>query len=85
MALYIVKFRDNFWPQGILAEASEERELYTKMRTRVLAKTKLNGTIPGKRSLFYYGVAFELSTASHQVNAWVGDFKSGINLSFFKD
>jgi len=46
MALYIVKFRDNFWPQGILAEASEERELYTKMRTRVLAKTKLNGTIP---------------------------------------
>lgn len=46
VATYVAKFRDNFWPQGILAEASEERDLYTKMRTRVLAKTKLNGTIP---------------------------------------
>nr|CAB3266454.1 sorting nexin-13 [Phallusia mammillata] len=46
VAEYVKKFRDAFWPNGILAEATAERDEATIMRTRVLTKTKLHGVIP---------------------------------------
>lgn len=41
-------FRDSFWPGGVLAETSPERKKDVKVRTRVAAKTKMFGSIPGK-------------------------------------
>lgn len=35
------------WPGGILADTKPERDRHTIMRTRVLAKTKLMGCVPG--------------------------------------
>ena len=46
VALYVEKFSDNFWPNGILADEIPPRELGAVMRTRVLAKTKMHGVIP---------------------------------------
>ena len=46
VALYVEKFSDNFWPNGILAEEMPIREETVVMRTRVLAKTKMHGVIP---------------------------------------
>ncbi|XP_039256742.2 sorting nexin-13-like isoform X1 [Styela clava] len=43
---YICKFRDSFWPGGILAEKAPERDMAVRMRTRVLTKSKLLGAIP---------------------------------------
>lgn len=40
--------RDSYWPSGILAEASPERKKDVKIRTRVAAKTKMFGSIPGR-------------------------------------
>lgn len=42
-------FRDSYWPGGILAEASQERKKDVKIRTRVAAKTKIFGSIPGEQ------------------------------------
>lgn len=49
VAEYVKKFREAFWPNGVLAEATPAREEGTAMRTRVLTKTKLHGVIPGVR------------------------------------
>ncbi|KAL5007185.1 hypothetical protein ScPMuIL_015991 [Solemya velum] len=46
MAEYIKTFRDSFWPSGILAESRPERDQHTKMRTRVVCKAKMLGSIP---------------------------------------
>ena len=43
----ILCWRDSFWPGGILAETSPERKKDLKVRTRVAAKTKMFGSIPG--------------------------------------
>ncbi|XP_041367207.1 sorting nexin-13-like isoform X2 [Gigantopelta aegis] len=45
MAEYVKAFRDSFWPMGILAEPRPERDLHTVMRTRVLCKAKMLGSI----------------------------------------
>ena len=39
--------RDSFWPGGVLAESSPDRKKDVKVRTRVAAKTKMFGSIPG--------------------------------------
>lgn len=43
--LYI--FRDSFWPNGVPAEPTKPRETNARMRTRVVCKAKLLGTING--------------------------------------
>ncbi|KAK2562715.1 Sorting nexin-13 [Acropora cervicornis] len=42
---------DSFWPGGVLAESSSERKKDVKVRTRVAAKTKMFGSIPGTKAL----------------------------------
>ena len=47
-AIYGMFFhRDTFWPNGVLAESRPPRDFNTKMRTRVVAKTKLLSTMSG--------------------------------------
>ncbi|XP_005089469.1 sorting nexin-13 isoform X2 [Aplysia californica] len=46
MAEYVAAFRNSFWPNGVLAEARPPREEATKMRTRVLCKAKMLGSVP---------------------------------------
>ncbi|XP_055075164.2 sorting nexin-13 isoform X3 [Misgurnus anguillicaudatus] len=43
---YVKRFRDSYWPNGILAETPPRREKNTRMRTRVAAKTTLLGIMP---------------------------------------
>ena len=45
----LVCFRDSYWPSGILAETFPERKKDVKIRTRVAAKTKIFGSIPGEK------------------------------------
>lgn len=40
--------RNSFWPNGVLAEPRTPRDEATKMRTRVLCKAKMLGSVPGK-------------------------------------
>ena len=40
-------FRESFWPNGILAEATPVREDSVKLRTRVTTKAKMFSGIPG--------------------------------------
>ena len=44
--------RDSFWPNGVLAEARTPRDEATKMRTRVLCKAKMFGSVPGEETDF---------------------------------
>ncbi|XP_060579066.1 sorting nexin-13-like isoform X2 [Ruditapes philippinarum] len=46
VAEYIKAFRDSFWPEGVLAEPRPERDHNTKMRTRVVCRAKMLGSIP---------------------------------------
>ncbi|TSO47160.1 Sorting nexin-13 [Bagarius yarrelli] len=46
VADYVKKFRDSYWPNGILAETPPRRDKSTRMRTRVAAKTILLGIMP---------------------------------------
>ncbi|KAE8596405.1 hypothetical protein XENTR_v10016090 [Xenopus tropicalis] len=46
VADYVKQFRESFWPNGILAEASLRRDRSIRMRTRVAAKTKLLEIMP---------------------------------------
>ncbi|GFR95029.1 sorting nexin-13 [Elysia marginata] len=46
VAEYVAAFRNSFWPNGILAEARSPRDEATKMRTRVLCKAKMLGSVP---------------------------------------
>ncbi|GFO50365.1 sorting nexin-13-like, partial [Plakobranchus ocellatus] len=46
VAEYVAAFRNSFWPNGILAEARLPRDEATKMRTRVLCKAKMLGSVP---------------------------------------
>ncbi|KAJ7991635.1 hypothetical protein DPEC_G00285940 [Dallia pectoralis] len=46
VADYVKKFRDSYWPNGILAEAPPRRDKNIRMRTRVAAKTNLLGIMP---------------------------------------
>uniref|UniRef100_A0A8C5CKH0 Sorting nexin 13 n=1 Tax=Gadus morhua TaxID=8049 RepID=A0A8C5CKH0_GADMO len=46
VADYVKKFRDSYWPNGILAESPPTRDKGTRMRTRVAAKTNLLGIMP---------------------------------------
>ncbi|XP_056597434.1 sorting nexin-13 isoform X2 [Triplophysa dalaica] len=46
VADYVKRFRDSYWPNGILAETPPRRETNTRMRTRVAAKTTLLGIMP---------------------------------------
>ncbi|KAM8883123.1 sorting nexin-13 isoform 2-T2 [Synchiropus picturatus] len=46
VAEYVKKFRDSYWPNGILAEKSPRRDKCVRMRTRVAAKTSLLGIMP---------------------------------------
>ncbi|XP_016314765.1 sorting nexin-13-like isoform X6 [Sinocyclocheilus anshuiensis] len=43
---YVKRFRDSYWPNGILAETPPRRDKSLRMRTRVAAKTTLLGTMP---------------------------------------
>ncbi|KAK3588903.1 hypothetical protein CHS0354_007052 [Potamilus streckersoni] len=45
MAEYIKNLRDAFWPGGILAESRPPRDKNTRMRTRVVCKAKMLGSI----------------------------------------
>ncbi|XP_061179851.1 sorting nexin-13-like isoform X2 [Saccostrea echinata] len=45
MAEYVRKFRDAFWPGGSLAEPRAPRDHHTKMRTRVLCRAKMLGSV----------------------------------------
>ncbi|XP_032090827.1 sorting nexin-13 isoform X1 [Thamnophis elegans] len=42
----VKRFRDAFWPNGILAETVPHRDHSIRMRTRIAAKTKLLGVMP---------------------------------------
>ncbi|XP_042328325.1 sorting nexin-13 isoform X3 [Sceloporus undulatus] len=42
----VKRFRDAFWPNGILAEAVPRRDNSIRMRTRIAGKTKLLGIMP---------------------------------------
>ena len=46
------------WPGGILADTKPERDHNTIMRTRVLAKTKLMGCVPGSLKYILIGLYF---------------------------
>ncbi|XP_047663937.1 sorting nexin-13 isoform X1 [Tachysurus fulvidraco] len=46
VADYVKRFRDSYWPNGILAETPPRRDKSTRMRTRVAAKTILLGIMP---------------------------------------
>lgn len=46
MAEYVKTFRDSYWPNGSLAERSPPRDENTKLRTRVVCKSKMLGSIP---------------------------------------
>ncbi|XP_031442360.1 sorting nexin-13 isoform X2 [Clupea harengus] len=46
VADYVKKFRDSYWPNGILAENLPRRDKSIRMRTRVAAKTSLLGIMP---------------------------------------
>ncbi|CAL8294140.1 unnamed protein product [Merluccius merluccius] len=46
VADYVKKFRDSYWPNGILAETPPTRDRGIRMRTRVAAKTNLLGIMP---------------------------------------
>ncbi|XP_036411358.1 sorting nexin-13-like [Megalops cyprinoides] len=46
VADYVKRFRDSFWPNGILAETPPRRDTHIRMRTRVAAKTSLLGVMP---------------------------------------
>uniref|UniRef100_A0AAY4DDW1 Sorting nexin-13 n=1 Tax=Denticeps clupeoides TaxID=299321 RepID=A0AAY4DDW1_9TELE len=46
VADYVKRFRDSFWPNGILAETAPRRDKSVRMRTRVAAKTSLLGIMP---------------------------------------
>ncbi|KAF7221700.1 transcript variant X2 [Nothobranchius furzeri] len=43
---YVKKFRDSYWPNGILAETPPRRDKCIRMRTRIAAKTSLLGIMP---------------------------------------
>ncbi|KAL8566062.1 hypothetical protein ACOMHN_012847 [Nucella lapillus] len=46
VADYVRAFRNSFWPNGVLAEARPARDGATKMRTGVLCKAKMFGSVP---------------------------------------
>ncbi|XP_026857086.2 sorting nexin-13 isoform X1 [Electrophorus electricus] len=46
VADYVRRFRDSYWPNGILAETPPRRDKGIHMRTRVAAKTSLLGIMP---------------------------------------
>ncbi|XP_069050836.1 sorting nexin-13 isoform X1 [Lepisosteus oculatus] len=46
VADYVKRFRDAFWPNGILAETPPRRDKAIRMRTRIAAKTCLLGIMP---------------------------------------
>ncbi|KAJ4927834.1 hypothetical protein JOQ06_015636 [Pogonophryne albipinna] len=46
VADYVKKFRDSYWPNGILAETLPRREKNIRQRTRIAAKTSLLGIMP---------------------------------------
>ncbi|XP_053348318.1 sorting nexin-13 isoform X1 [Clarias gariepinus] len=46
VADYVKRFRDSYWPNGILAETPLRRDKNIRMRTRVAAKTNLLGIMP---------------------------------------
>ncbi|XP_076865996.1 sorting nexin-13 isoform X2 [Brachyhypopomus gauderio] len=46
VADYVKRFRDSYWPNGILAETPPRRDKSVRMRTRVAAKTNLLGIMP---------------------------------------
>ncbi|KAI1902512.1 hypothetical protein AGOR_G00045520 [Albula goreensis] len=46
VADYVKRFRDSFWPNGILAETPPRRDKNIRMRTRLAAKTYLLGIMP---------------------------------------
>ncbi|XP_078321983.1 sorting nexin-13-like isoform X2 [Crassostrea virginica] len=45
MAEYVRKFKMSFWPGGSLAEPRVPRDNHTKMRTRVLCRAKMLGSV----------------------------------------
>ncbi|XP_064614649.1 sorting nexin-13-like [Liolophura sinensis] len=46
IAEYVKNFRESFWPCGVLAEPRPPRDNNTKMRTRVVCKAKMFGSMP---------------------------------------
>ncbi|KAJ8288101.1 hypothetical protein COCON_G00007600 [Conger conger] len=46
VAEFVKRFRDSYWPNGILAESPPRRDKNIRMRTRVAAKTSLLGIMP---------------------------------------
>jgi hypothetical protein len=43
-------FRDDFWPNGILADKAPERDASVRNVTQVLCKAKLLGIVSGKKA-----------------------------------
>ncbi|XP_036358429.1 sorting nexin-13 isoform X1 [Octopus sinensis] len=46
MAEYVKTFRDSFWPYGSLADRNPARDENTKLRTRVVCRARMLGSIP---------------------------------------
>ncbi|XP_041478233.1 sorting nexin-13-like isoform X2 [Lytechinus variegatus] len=46
VAELVKRFKESFWPGGVLAEVPEPRDEATKLRTRVAAKAELFGSVP---------------------------------------
>jgi len=44
-------FRDDFWPNGILADKAPERDASVRNVTQVLCKAKLLGIVSGKKAV----------------------------------
>ena len=55
---YVYLFRDSFWPEGVLAEPRPARSHNTKMRTRVVCRSKMLGSIPGELAISGFGLNF---------------------------
>ena len=50
--------RDSFWPNGVSAEPQPQRDHSTMMRTRVVAKAKMLGSVSGRLNVPYISALF---------------------------
>ncbi|XP_065667120.1 sorting nexin-13 isoform X3 [Hydra vulgaris] len=52
IAEYLKQFRDAYWPGGVLAEATPERDIDTRRKMRMVTKAKMLGSIPDELRRF---------------------------------
>uniref|UniRef100_A0A672J8J5 Sorting nexin-13-like n=1 Tax=Salarias fasciatus TaxID=181472 RepID=A0A672J8J5_SALFA len=67
VADYVKKFRDSYWPNGILAETPPRRDKSIRMRTRVAAKTSLLGIMPGEHTHTHLHTYTHTNTHTHNL------------------